>query len=177
MSGYLDGCNDIILKETGGGPGGTSGTTPHAGCLGKISYLGGHQYQTQVPVTSGSESQGTRLFLNALFEADCVTGGGGGFGDTDGDGVPDDTDSDPNDPNVCGDSDGDGCDDCSSGHFDLINDCDGSAGGSPGGCCDTRHRGSPGVPVVLAGLALGFALRRRRRDPAVGTGRHPRSSC
>ena len=43
-------------------------------CGGKVSYLGGHQYSTNVPVTSGSESQGTRLFLNALFEADCVTG-------------------------------------------------------------------------------------------------------
>jgi hypothetical protein len=61
MSGYLDGCNDIILK----GPG--------AACGGKISYLGGHQYQTTVPLASGSQSQGTRLFLNALFEADCVT--------------------------------------------------------------------------------------------------------
>jgi hypothetical protein len=63
MSGYLDGCNDIILK--GGGP--------RASCGGKISYLGGHQYQTTVPLASGSQSQGTRLFLNALFEADCVT--------------------------------------------------------------------------------------------------------
>ncbi|MGE0404574.1 MAG: hypothetical protein AB7T06_48135 [Kofleriaceae bacterium] len=63
MSGYLDGCNDIILK----------GGAPRASCGGKISYLGGHQYQTSVPLASGSQSQGTRLFLNALFEADCVT--------------------------------------------------------------------------------------------------------
>jgi hypothetical protein len=60
MSGYLDGCDDIIRH---GGP-----------CGGKISYLGGHQYRTDVPLTSGSQSQGTRLFLNALFEAECVTG-------------------------------------------------------------------------------------------------------
>ncbi|HET9988337.1 MAG TPA: hypothetical protein VFQ65_07450 [Kofleriaceae bacterium] len=39
-----------------------------------ISYLGGHQYSMTVPVASGSQSQGTRLFLNALFEAQCVTG-------------------------------------------------------------------------------------------------------
>ncbi|MFN0245362.1 MAG: hypothetical protein ACKV2T_00555 [Kofleriaceae bacterium] len=65
MSGYLDGCDDIILKQTG--------TTAAAACGGKISYLGGHQYSTDVPLSSGSQSQGTRLFLNALFEADCVT--------------------------------------------------------------------------------------------------------
>ncbi len=63
MAGYLDGCGDVILK-----PG-----VRHAGCEGKISYLGGHAYSTTVPVTSGSQSQGTRLFLNALFEAECVT--------------------------------------------------------------------------------------------------------
>src|SRR3954469_23379549 len=61
MSGYLDGCDDIILKGTG--------TQEAQSCGGKISYLGGHQYNTNVPVTSGSQSQGTRLFLNALFEA------------------------------------------------------------------------------------------------------------
>jgi hypothetical protein len=65
MTGYLDGCGDVILKD---------GSPRSASCLGKVSYLGGHQYSTNVPVTSGSTSQGTRLFLNALFEADCVTG-------------------------------------------------------------------------------------------------------
>ena len=64
MTGYLDGCGDVILK----------GTTAAQNCGGKVSYLGGHQYSTSVPVASGSQSQGTRLFLNALFEADCVTG-------------------------------------------------------------------------------------------------------
>lgn len=64
MSGYLDGCDDVIFKDT---------TRHHATCGGKISYLGGHQYRTDVPLTSGSDSQGTRMFLNALFEADCVT--------------------------------------------------------------------------------------------------------
>ena len=43
-----------------------------AGCEGKVSYLGGHKYSTNVPVTSGSQAQGTRLFLNALFEAQCA---------------------------------------------------------------------------------------------------------
>jgi hypothetical protein len=67
MTGYLDGCGEVILK-------GTTPSTRSATCEGKISYLGGHQYSTAVPVTSGSQSQGTRLFLNALFEARCVTG-------------------------------------------------------------------------------------------------------
>jgi hypothetical protein len=66
MSGYLDGCDDVIGRDSGGG-------LRHHACGGKISYLGGHQYRTDVPVTSGSQSQGTRLFLNALFEAECVT--------------------------------------------------------------------------------------------------------
>ncbi len=66
MTGYLDGCNDIILDRGQG-----TAPTPPTSCQGKISYLGGHQYTTTVPVTSGSQSQGTRLFLNALFEAQC----------------------------------------------------------------------------------------------------------
>jgi hypothetical protein len=67
MTGYLDGCGDVILKGSPSAP-------PPSECGGKISYLGGHSYSTTVPVTSGSQSQGTRLFLNALFEAQCVTG-------------------------------------------------------------------------------------------------------
>jgi len=152
MSGYLDGCDDIILS-TGGRP-------RHA-CGGKISYLGGHQYRTDVPVTSASQSQGTRLFLNALFEADCVTGDGAGFGDTDGDGVPDSADSDPNDPNKCGDSDADGCDDCSTGHYDPGADCGGSGTGSDGGCCDAGR--NSGGACMLAGFTLLALVRRRRR--------------
>ncbi|MFT3696525.1 MAG: hypothetical protein QM831_25520 [Kofleriaceae bacterium] len=64
MTGFLDGCGDVILR----------GQKPETECAGKISYLGGHSYSTTVPVTSASQSQGTRLFLNALFEAQCVTG-------------------------------------------------------------------------------------------------------
>jgi uncharacterized protein (TIGR03382 family) len=90
-----------------------------------------------------------------------VTAGGPGFGDTDGDGVPDSSDSDPNDPNKCGDSDADGCDDCSTGHYDPAGDCGGSGTGSDGGCCDSgRNAGGAGV---LAGFVL-LALSRRRRS-------------
>lgn len=162
MTGYLDGCGDIILK-----PGQKAN-----GCEGKISYLGGHQYKTTVPVTSGSESQGTRLFLNALFEAQCTTGGGGGGGtDTDGDGVADPSDPFPDDPHKCGDADSDGCDDCSSGTYDPANDCNaggdagtgaGDNGGSPGGCCETGGDGRQAMLALLVGALL-LRPRRRRR--------------
>ena len=66
MTGYLDGCDQIIFDDH---PGSHPGT-PSA-CQGKISYLGGHQYTTTTPVASDSQSQGARLFLNALFEAQC----------------------------------------------------------------------------------------------------------
>jgi hypothetical protein len=156
MSGYLDGCGEVIL-----------GPSPQKhDCGGKISYLGGHQYSTSVPVTSGSESQGTRLFLNALFEAQCTVGGGGGGGgggtDTDGDGVDDSSDPFPDDPNQCGDSDSDGCDDCSSGMFDPSNDCEAGGGdGTPSGCCET---GGDSRQLLLAALVGMLLLRPRRRS-------------
>jgi len=43
------------------------------GSLGKVSYLGGHSYTTKVPMSANGTSQGTRLFLNSLFEAPCAT--------------------------------------------------------------------------------------------------------
>ncbi len=70
MTGYADGSCDIGTGEVflpGGG--GACGT-------GKVSYLGGHDYKTGVPLSGNGDSQGTRLFLNALFEADCVTSAG-----------------------------------------------------------------------------------------------------
>jgi hypothetical protein len=156
MTGYLDGCGDILLR--GGSP-------RAAGCSGKISYLGGHQYSTAVPVTSGSQSQGTRLFLNALFEAQCVNDeGGAGSGadpDTDGDGVTDSGDPFPGDPDRCGDSNHDGCDDCATGHFDLVNSCS-APPGHGGGCCDAGDA-SPVGPLALGGLVALLAVRPRRR--------------
>jgi hypothetical protein len=154
MSGYLDGCGDIILK-----PGQKAN-----GCEGKISYLGGHAFSTNVPVTSGSASQGTRLFLNALFEAQCTLGGGGGGGgtDTDGDGVDDSSDPFPDNPNRCGDADSDGCDDCASGMYDPANDCDAGGGtGDKSGCCETG--GSDGRELALAALVGLLLLRPRHR--------------
>jgi MYXO-CTERM domain-containing protein len=64
MSGYVDGTCNIGDPDTPGS----------SACgIGKVSYLGGHKYDTTVPVSGSATSQGTRLFLNALFEADCVT--------------------------------------------------------------------------------------------------------
>ncbi|MCU1277521.1 MAG: putative internalin, partial [bacterium] len=40
---------------------------------GKFSYLGGHSYSTTTPILSNPTTQGTRLFLNSLFEAACTT--------------------------------------------------------------------------------------------------------
>ena len=165
MSGYLDGCDDVIY---------VAGRPRHASCGGKISYLGGHQFNTSVPLASASQSQGARLFLNALFEAECVTGtvDSGGYGDSDGDGVPDASDAAPNDPSSCGDSNADSCDDCASGHFDLGYKCDGGGGSGDGGCCDAGAR-APGGPLALCGLVLALLLRRRPRSAPAPRG--PRS--
>ncbi len=61
MTGYLDGTCDI--RDEGGNCQG----------VGKVSYLGGHAYKTDVPLSGEWQTQGCRMFLNALFEADCVT--------------------------------------------------------------------------------------------------------
>jgi len=59
MTGYLDGaCPPDALE---------------CGSLGKVSYLGGHRYMTDAPMTTNPDSQGARLFLNSLFEAPCAT--------------------------------------------------------------------------------------------------------
>jgi MYXO-CTERM domain-containing protein len=67
MTGFIDGECDINEFDEFMRPGECG--------IGKVSYLGGHQYRTEVPISGNLRSQGTRLFLNALFEADCVTGG------------------------------------------------------------------------------------------------------
>ncbi len=70
MTGYLDGeCDiDVVIEKGGGGR-----LPPPEDCPGKISYLGGHKYSTDTPISENPDSQGTRFFLNALFEADCIT--------------------------------------------------------------------------------------------------------
>jgi MYXO-CTERM domain-containing protein len=173
MTGFVDGECDIIGYD--------EFTTPGMECdLGKVSYLGGHRYETAVPVSGSWGSQGTRLFLNALFEADCVTGGPVTM-DRDGDGIPDTTDPFPDDRFRCGDSDMDGCDDCTSGTFNTATDCTapgvdgggtggadggGTGPGDEGGCgCRVAGGGSSGpIAVVLVfAIATSAAWRTRRR--------------
>jgi hypothetical protein len=58
MTGFLDGaCEPDDLWCPGAG---------------KVSYLGGHAYSVNVPISSNSQTQGARLFLNSLFEAPCA---------------------------------------------------------------------------------------------------------
>ncbi len=49
------------------------GASVCANPVGKISYLGGHEYKTSVPISKEIGTQGTRLFLNSLFEASCAS--------------------------------------------------------------------------------------------------------
>ena len=98
--------------------------------------------------------------------------------DSDGDGVPDDTDPYPSDAKRCGDSDKDNCDDCSSGSYDPQNDgpdadkdgmCDSATDPTDPeadeGGCGCRVAAAPGWTALT--LALGLALlalwRSRRR--------------
>ncbi|MBI5534872.1 MAG: DUF11 domain-containing protein [Deltaproteobacteria bacterium] len=62
MTGYLDGVCPPDAEV--------------CGSLGKVSYLGGHKYEVKTPISANPNSQGTRLFLNSLFEAPCATAGG-----------------------------------------------------------------------------------------------------
>jgi uncharacterized repeat protein (TIGR01451 family) len=65
MTGYLDGKCAIPSDDVG--------VQTCAAGVGKISYLGGHRYDTKLPISANPGTQGTRLFLNSLFEASCTT--------------------------------------------------------------------------------------------------------
>jgi MYXO-CTERM domain-containing protein len=68
MSGYMDGTCDLDLpipRVTAGGS--RAFTREGDSCGGKVSYLGGHNYTGKA---------GQRLFMNALFEADCTIAAG-----------------------------------------------------------------------------------------------------
>jgi len=43
---------------------------------GKVSYLGGHKYEVALPISANPATQGTRYFLNSLFEAPCAADSG-----------------------------------------------------------------------------------------------------
>jgi hypothetical protein len=61
MTGFIDGACPASAKECEG--------------AGKVSYLGGHQYDTAVPISQHPTTQGARVFLNSLFEAPCAIHG------------------------------------------------------------------------------------------------------
>lgn len=70
MTGYLDGSCDITEPI---GARGDDSLRAAGDCTGKVSYLGGHQFSTGTPLSGSDNTHGARLFLNALYEADCVT--------------------------------------------------------------------------------------------------------
>jgi hypothetical protein len=79
MTGYADGECDIgpPIPLQGGAGNARTPAAPGEECAGgKVSYLGGHAYSVGTPVSQNGNTQGARLFLNALFEADCVTTAG-----------------------------------------------------------------------------------------------------
>ena len=57
LSGYLDGACSPDLASCGE--------------VGRISYLGGHQYTVALPISTNPKTEGARLFLQSLF-AGCV---------------------------------------------------------------------------------------------------------
>jgi hypothetical protein len=59
MTGFLDGACPPDAHE--------------CGTVGKVSYLGGHQFSIDTPISANPDAQGVRMFLNSLFEAPCAT--------------------------------------------------------------------------------------------------------
>lgn len=58
MTGFIDGECPASATECPG--------------AGKVSYLGGHEYDTSLPISAHPTTQGARVFLNSLFEAPCA---------------------------------------------------------------------------------------------------------
>ncbi len=73
-AGTPEGFEDVWM--TGFLDGACPPTSEICGSLGKVSYLGGHEYEVKLPITANPKTQGTRLFLNSLFEAQCATEAG-----------------------------------------------------------------------------------------------------
>src|SRR6202043_1954882 len=70
-----NGIDDVwSAAYAGGACSAASMTTETAACaaVGKVSYLGGHQYSTTLPISTNPQTQGTRLFLQSLFEAGSI---------------------------------------------------------------------------------------------------------
>jgi hypothetical protein len=62
MTGFLDGACPPSAATCGN--------------VGKVSYLGGHQFITNTPISTNAQTQGVRLFLNSLFDSVCATTAG-----------------------------------------------------------------------------------------------------
>ncbi len=48
------------------------GNCTNAGPKGKVTYLGGHQYSSTIPISTNPTTQGNRLFLNSIFAGSCT---------------------------------------------------------------------------------------------------------
>ncbi len=70
-AGTPEGINDVWM--TGFLDGACPPDQHECGTFGKVSYLGGHEFRTDLPVSANADTQGTRMFLNSLFEAPCAT--------------------------------------------------------------------------------------------------------
>ncbi|MEM7158390.1 MAG: MYXO-CTERM sorting domain-containing protein [Myxococcota bacterium] len=70
-AGTPEGVNDVWM--TGFLDGACPPDQHECGTIGKVSYLGGHEYSTDTPISANPDTQGTRMFLNSLFEAPCAT--------------------------------------------------------------------------------------------------------
>jgi uncharacterized repeat protein (TIGR01451 family)/MYXO-CTERM domain-containing protein len=76
MTGFVDGACELGQDDCSNRDGGCTPVEEPCLSIGKVSYLGGHQYDTKLPMSANPKTQGTRLFLNSLFEAPCATGSG-----------------------------------------------------------------------------------------------------
>jgi hypothetical protein len=63
------GGQDVFM--TGSPDGSCPPNASTCGSLGKVSYLGGHEYTTNTPISTNPLTQGVRLFLNSLFDSQC----------------------------------------------------------------------------------------------------------
>ncbi|MCC6995158.1 MAG: DUF11 domain-containing protein [Deltaproteobacteria bacterium] len=71
-SGDGVGVRDVWMTGYAGGGCPISSDDCTASALGKVSYLGGHDYsKAGLPISAHNETNGVRLFLNSLLEADC----------------------------------------------------------------------------------------------------------
>lgn len=78
-SSYYD-ANVVMVSKSGAALGVTdvwmNGYMDGNPLFGKVSYLGGHEYTTALPISTHPKTQGVRYFLNSLFEAPCASADG-----------------------------------------------------------------------------------------------------